>query len=70
MKRSRLKKVNEILEKTADDDFSSYSVNILVPDIQDKIVDKDSNGYTYGPGISREWLFEKDLDYPEWEMQK
>ncbi len=51
-------------------DPGSYSVNILIPDYDKKIVDKDKmDGITYGPNISREWDFEKPIDNQEWALK-
>lgn len=41
-----------------------------VPDLQDKIVDKDPiTKQQYNSTISREWLFEQPIDNAEWLMQ-
>lgn len=45
-------------------------VPILVKDIQDKIENDEINDITYGPNISREYLFEKDLDNAGWALQQ
>lgn len=37
---------------------------------EEKVDNKDEiTKTTYGPSISREWLFEKPIDYPEWTLR-
>ena len=64
--KSRLKK-NIISEY----DSSGVPLGIVFPNFQDKIIDKDKiTDITYGPSISREWLFEKPIDNPEWALKQ
>ena len=54
--------------------FTAYQMfytpkGFLVQDLQDKIVNNDIIKEQYGPTISREWVFEKSLDNPEWLMR-
>lgn len=51
-------------------DTSGYAVNILIPDIDKKINPKDKvNDISYGPSISREWIYDQSIDNPEWGLQ-
>jgi len=64
---SRLRRNHEAAGYT---DPGSYSLNIIVKDIDKKINPKDKiEDITYGPNISREWEFEKPIDNPEWSLQ-
>lgn len=48
-----------------------FSVEILVPQIEEKINPKDDIlQITYGPDISREFLFATDVEYPEWSLRE
>ncbi len=48
-----------------------YSVTILVPQIEQKINPKDDiPSITYGPNISREFLFDTDVEYGEWQLRE
>lgn len=49
---------------------NTFPVPILVKDIQDKIENNQITDITYGPNISREFLFEKGLDNSEWALQQ
>lgn len=65
--KSRLRK-NTASEVTPENSVVPYG--LIFKDIDQKIVDKDKiTDITYGPSISREWLFEQPIDNPEWALQ-
>lgn len=39
------------------------------PDFDQKIENDKINNIQYGPSMHTEWNFEKDLNYPEWNLQ-
>ena len=48
-----------------------FSVEILVPNIEQKINPKDDIlKEMYGPDISRKWLFDEDVEYAEWQLRE
>ena len=66
-KTSRLKKVANEGGNPAGGDFP---MPILLKNPMEEVDFKDEiRDITFGPSISREWLFEKPLDYPEWSLR-
>lgn len=65
-KKSRLKK----LAYDGGYGFSGGVAPILVGNPMELIQNKDKiTDKTYGPNISKEWLFEKPIDNMEWNLQ-
>jgi hypothetical protein len=52
------------------EDPGSFSVDILIPDIDQLVDSKDKiKKIQYAPTINREWKFEEPIDNPEWALQ-
>lgn len=67
MSKSRLKKVSFDSGNPAGGDSP---MGILMNSPMEKVDNKDEiTDITYGPSISREWLFEKPIDNPEWSLR-
>lgn len=69
-KKSRLRKKLSSHFPNETDRIFYRAPGFLFKNIDQKIVDKDEIiDVTYGPSISREWLFDKPIDNPEWSLQ-
>lgn len=66
--KSRLRKIAD--EGGGNAAGGDYPAGILLNGPMELVDNKDEiNQITYGPSITKEWLFEKPLDYAEWNLR-